>query len=226
MAIVVEDVQSNSGTSISTLDITSVVSQGANRVIFCNIAHLGTSISVSSVTFDPGGANEKAFSSVGNAANAEHKTEIFKVVAPAAVTATVRVTMSGTADELVAGTLMMSGVDQTTPNDTAATAAGINSPMTVDVSSETGDLVIDSAIANTTSITVGGSQTQRWNISPSTDSGAASTEAGAATVTMSWTFGGGPLRWATIGVNINAAAAAGSVLRRPIDNYIRNLITR
>jgi len=113
-------------------------------------------------------------------------------------------------DNITSDAASYTGVDQTTPVDTAATATGNSTAVTVDVSSETDDLVVDVVTwqGGGGTITAGASQTDRVNIAPANGASLAqSEEAGAGTVTMSWTKSASGL-WGTIGVNINAAADA------------------
>jgi hypothetical protein len=106
------------------------------------------------------------------------------------------------------GIVAYTGVDQSTPNDAATTNTGFGGSPTVDVPSASGDLVVDAMgwkeVASTP--TAGGGQTLRWN-SPDTgdEEGAGSEEAGAATVTMSWSMSPGIDEWVIIGVSLNPA---------------------
>ena len=112
------------------------------------------------------------------------------------------------------------GVDQTTPVDTPATAvstAGSTAPSVV-VTSATDDLVIDAVHDDGVgTITVDAGQTERGNHRGAGNGAgqAMSTEAGAAWVTMSWTKSVSN-KWGIIGVSMNPAAAggAGRPLRR------------
>lgn len=87
------------------------------------------------------------------------------------------------------------GVNQTTPMGTAATANGSGTGPTVNVSATSLDLVVDGLMGFVTgsavSATVGASQTQRANLADTNTDGsvaAQSSEPGATTVTMSWTL--------------------------------------
>jgi hypothetical protein len=145
---------------------------------------------VSSVTY-----NGTSLTFVGSATYSnDARVEIWQLVAPDTGTNNVVITFS---DRLtygaVAGVMTFTGVDQITPLGTFVGASDSSAgPATVDVSSATNELVFDTVSCETcTSLTVGGGQTQRWNLSQSGQSamGAGSTEPGAATVTMSWTLG-------------------------------------
>ena len=108
------------------------------------------------------------------------------------------------------------GVDQTTPHGTAATASGTSATASVTVSSATGELVIDCATTSNGALaaTVGAGQTQRANFG---DTGnhlhLGSGEAGAASTVMDWTFTFDG--WGTIGVPLKPASAA-SVVCQPM----------
>jgi hypothetical protein len=145
---------------------------------------------VSSVTY-----NGTSLTFVGSATYSnDARAEIWRLIAPDTGTHDVVITFS---DRLtygaVAGVMTITGVNQTTPLGTFVGANGSSAgPATVDVSSATNELVFDTVSCETcTSLTVGGGQTERWNLSQSGQSamGAGSTESGAATVTMSWTLG-------------------------------------
>jgi hypothetical protein len=108
-----------------------------------------------------------------------------------------------------------SGVDTTTPTSggTSTTAGAANS-ISLNVSSATGDLVVDAVSVNAaiTNLTVGASQTERANFNYD---GAAngthhgtSEEAGATTTTMSWSWTTNSSRIGIAGVNLKAAGGA------------------
>jgi hypothetical protein len=104
-----------------------------------------------------------------------------------------------------------SGVDQTTPVGTAVTAqsAGVGTTTaTVNASSAASELVVDGMITRQgQTITAGANQTDRGNVTDSANWVAGiSEEAGAGTVTMSWTLGSDNL-WAIVAVPLKPAAA-------------------
>ena len=63
-------------------------------------------------------------------------------------------------------------------------------------------------VRSASSITVGGGQTQRWNVGESAIDGGGSSEPGAATVTMSWALSGAPYQWAIAAVSLKPASGA------------------
>ena len=126
---------------------------------------------------------------------------------------------NGTSKRFI-GASAYSGVDQTTPVDTngpkiTGAHTGTNLGSSLDVTSQTGDLVFDLfdsfLTPSQTTFTTGAGQTlindAGGSVTPSGGFGhyTTSTEAGASTVTMSWTSNAGAVLHLTM--NINAAAA-------------------
>jgi hypothetical protein len=189
---------------------------GTNRLMLVGVAlNPSQSETVSSITY-----NGASLSLVGSAQQAsDTRVEIWSLVAPDTGTHDVVITFS--ANLLYgakAGVITFTGVNQSTPLGTYAAAAGNSTgPATVDVSSATNELVFDTVgcQGNATptlcaSLSVGSGQSQRWNLTANdagtageqTRSGA-STEPGAASVTMSWTIStAGDVPWAIAAVPI------------------------
>lgn len=118
----------------------------------------------------------------------------------------------------VLSTLTAQGVDTTTVfRNTPDTANGTGTAISVVCNSATDDLVTDVVGSDAAvSLTLAGSGTQFFNTSVGTIFAAGSTDAGAATVTRSWTRGlSGP--WAAVTGSFKAAAGGGggpaSILR-------------
>lgn len=133
------------------------------------------------------------------------------LVAPATGAQTVTITFGGQNGNSSLAVVTATSVDQTTPFGTAATATGNSTTPSVAVSAATDDLVVDSvAYVGTGAATAGTGQTGRTaNTSIGAEMGhATSTEAGAASVTMSWTIA--TANWAIGGIAFKAAAAGGS----------------
>jgi hypothetical protein len=139
-----------------------------------------------------------------------HACGIWVLAAPATGANDLVVTMSATTSMNGEG-VSWTGVDQTTPADGGAEAVGTTTAVTVDVTSASGDRVIDVVgwyEGTNADLTAGGGQTEiyaRHNTGPTY--GAGSHENGAGTVTMSWTLGAAA-NWAQCACNLNAAAAA------------------
>lgn len=133
---------------------------------------------------------------------------MYALVAPATGANNVVITMDNAPNRLVGGAVSFTGANQSTPTGTYAEADGASTVPSVDVSSATGEIVVDTLAFGDASATVGSGQTQRWQVNDADDfyTGAGSTEAGATTVTMSWSTGFGT--WVIGGVSVKEAAAA------------------
>ena len=135
---------------------------------------------------------------------------LYGLVAPATGAQTISVTKSASSLWGI-GAVSYTGVDQTTPYDAYAEFENNSaSPITVDVASAIGDLVVDLALVANSTATVGAGQTARINTNAAGDLGfrsfCMSEEAGAASVTMSWTSSGPAGRSGIIAVPLNASA--------------------
>lgn len=164
---------------------------GADRLMLVGITlHNESGETVTSVTY-----NGSALSPVGSAQQGtESRVEIWSLVAPDTGAHDVVVTFSAQLSRNASiGIATFTGVDQSTPLGSFASANGNSAgPATVNVSSATNELVFDTvACQQCSSLSVGAGQTQRWNLSVERGNhrAAGSTEAGASSVTMSWTMG-------------------------------------
>jgi hypothetical protein len=225
MAIAFDAANSASGSSISSLTYALTVgAAGANRFLFVGVSNdSGTLATVSTVTYAAAGLTQK-WSFTFSSAGLNYRNSGYFMVAPATGGNNVVVTLSDADAELSSGAMAFTGVDQTTPLATQATATGTASPATVDVSSATDDVVVDNVCTGFSSMVVGANQTSRWeqeSIGRGT-AGSGSTEAGAGTVTMSWTLTAGFDNGWTIGaVPIKMSGAAGIVGRLGSSKLLR-----
>lgn len=144
------------------------------------------------------------------------RLQIFRLVAPASGANDVVVTMDADSPFSV-GFASYTGVDPTVPIGTSANDTGGGTLATVDVTSAAGELVfdytcVDDGTGTAPALSVGAGQTAQVNFSTSFGvpgferAIASSTEAGAATVTMSWTDGAAN-SWVIIGGPLMPAAA-------------------
>ena len=142
----------------------------------------------------------------------DQRLTMFRLVAPATGANNIVVSASSASDIVMAAT-SYTGVDQTTPLGTPGTdTSPSDTEVTQALTSETGDLVIDCVAWYNQSITVGSGQTARVtnDNGASLDSVAMSDEAGATSVTMSWSWTTG--EWAAqIAANMNAASAGSDI---------------
>ena len=208
MAVVAERASKvENGGGSSTLTLSAFSPTGSDRCAFILITHFDSGANVTSVTRT---GDTPVF--VGRrTTGGDNVVEIWKIVAPVTGSADVVITWD-TADDNSAAIINYNGVDQTTPNDTFVSQIGTSANASFNVTSETDDYVID-VIATTEADPVeDGSQVRVFKQMPGDHDNAGSDEAGATTVTMSWTNGGGK-DWAQGAVNINQASGSTPVNR-------------
>jgi len=216
-AIAVDDISWTTYGAVLSVNVThNVTSGGTNRLLLVGISFNNDyDETVQSVVWKAGEADEQILELVGLVASVDDaRVEIWKLVNPNigdGESYDVKVTFSAALFRGgVVGIMSFTGVDQSTPLGTFVSnfAQGGASPATVDVSSATGELVFDTVAGETLGpLVVGSGQTERWNDNnASRDYGAGSTEPGASTVTMSWTFVGAD-HWAIAAIPIKPAAA-------------------
>lgn len=210
----------STGDSSATHDLSFAMPGDAD---FCRITVSFTNIgvTVSSVTWDQGGANQACSRPSGMSAVLEngdgHRCDEYVLIAPTVGTHTLRVVFSGSVDGPVIGITAYKGVDSGTPVSgfqsfvspgPGDTASPTNLPT---ITSATDDLVVESLgcrFGDLSGFTIDGSQTVEADAAETTLGGGAlksSHKAGAATVTMQYTFTG-TKHYTMLGYNIKAAA--------------------
>ena len=101
--------------------------------------------------------------------------------------------------------MTFTGVNQATPLGSFASNDSDSAAASVTVTSAANELVFDTLVVESStnlSLAPGGGQTERWDLFQAVkNNGGGSTEAGAASVVMSWTWSGGD-KWAIGGVSI------------------------
>jgi hypothetical protein len=202
----------------------TVTSAGSDRILIvgvgvdqnqtCCATVTGVTYGGVSMTLVPGGTSTRSGAT---------RSELWYLLNPPAGANNVVVTLSGSAD-VRAGATSYTGVNQSTPFGTAASATGDSSTASVNVSSAAGELVVDHASLESTSayFTVGAGQTLRYASHGSDGSGGSnnnapiggSSEPGAATVTMSWSLSSGK-DWAIVAVPLKPASASTTSLTLP-----------
>jgi len=190
------------GDGVSTITWTHTTS-GSDRLLTVAV-HVdnGVAPSITSVKY-----NTVALTAVGEANNGNAHVDLFRLINPASGANTVEIVLASAVDRLVGGSLSFTGANQTTPLGTLASATGGDSP-SVTVTSATDEIVLDAVtIANNPTLTVDGSQTERYNVNiNSAGRSAGSTEAGAASVSMDWTQSATE-GWGIVGVSVKPVAA-------------------
>jgi len=208
------DAVSAGDTRPATLTISHTTGSGADRLMLVGISFVNDQTeTVTSVTY-----NGVALTSVGTVSSSDDaRVEIWRLIAPPTGTYNVVIMFSAPLGRTaVAGVMTFTGVHQTTPLGTFASASlQCSAPCadpSVNVTSAVNELVFDTVACDTcTSFTVGAGQTERWNLAPldgpRPSPGSGSTEPGAATVTMSWTPGTDD-HWAIGGVSIRPSGGS------------------
>ncbi len=226
MAVVVENQYTDTGKKVDTITITDVVvPSGSNRAMYmligCSAKNTDGGKFVTSCVWDAAGVDE-SFTSLGVAQEGKAWASIFRLKAPTAKTATVTISFLDTDANFggyTASIEVLSGVDQTTPEDTWETPSqGTSSPSAHAVATASGDLVYAVAGYNPRStVTENGDGTEIWNETGGINHRAASSSfvADDSSANMSWSFGTSP-EWVVAGVSINPAAA-GSALVEVVD---------
>ncbi|MCX6225143.1 MAG: hypothetical protein NTV01_10425, partial [Bacteroidia bacterium] len=206
-------------TARATFTVSHGTVAGTNRIMIVGISYNdpADAINVTGVTY-----GTQTLSQLGirlkNASGSKPTVDIWYIAAPTVGTANVTVTWSGNVGAGVVGVSTYTNVNQTSPFGTAVTATGNSTAPSVTVTSATNDLVIDviGEGDNSNQMGVGANQTERWNreanfsgSSTWDHTGGGSSEAGAASVTMSWTENVS-IRWAIKAVPLNPASLPGN----------------
>ena len=186
---------------------------GSDRVLLVGISYYDSGDTVSAVTYNSVALTVVSSSTVSNG---QYTSTMYRLIAPATGSNTVSVTFTGSVFDFGAGAVSFTGADQTTPLGTAVTATGTDTTPTVTVTSASGEIVVDAlTIVHSGTLTVDGSQSQRWNSAGASGhiKYAGSTEAGAATTTMSWSNSTSQA-WAISGVSVKPVASAAAGVRQ------------
>lgn len=197
-------------TTSSSPSITSASTTGSNLIGIAWFAHNDNTTTFITGTPTWGGSNMTYVTRVVLSAGTGRVLEMWRIVAPATGAQTVSGTWATSVRWKMAA-ITYTGVDQTTPLGTAVTATTtLGTSVTVDISSASGELVISGVLNNdgTTALTQGAGETERFedNSGANDVAIAGSDEAGAATVTMS--YSGSNDRWATIGAPLKPVSAS------------------
>jgi hypothetical protein len=185
---------------------------GTNRLLLVGVTLWpgGSGNYVTSVTWN--GISLTKITDVSNSTSI--RTELWKLVAPAAGTANVVVNVTGSPNQdtfLTAGVISFTGVDQSYSYGTAVTATGNSGSASVTVGSAIGEMVLSVAGAGTnnknfTTVSATTGATERWNLSASTyTKSQCGTAPGDSSVTLSHSLNVDS--WAIIGLAIKPAIA-------------------
>lgn len=212
--VAVDAAASCAGTGVSSLTCAHTVS-GANRELVNWISWYHSVNTLNGSTY-----NAVSLTAIpsGSAANGQYHIDGLHLIAPATGTNNLVATFSGNVVDVGMGSVSFTGADQTTPLGTAVTATGTSTTPSVTVSSAAGEIVVDGlAIVHGGTLTVGGSQTQRWNAIASGGfiKYAGSTQGGAASTTNTWSNSTSQV-WAQGAVPVKPVAVASSAPMRAL----------
>lgn len=189
-AVIALDARTVSVGSGLTFTLPHTVGVGINRVMIVGVSTFNSNKTVVSLSYAGQPLTRIGFLDGGTGSD-DRRMEMWRLVNPPIGSASVAMTMSSSA-KVVVGVASFFGVDPAAPNGTFASNEGNTNLATLIVPSAAGELVIDcmAVQGNAASTTIGAGQTQLWNdYSRSVGgavAGAASTEPGAASVTMTW----------------------------------------
>lgn len=211
-----------SGNATGTSLAYSHTVSGSDRVLIVGVTLYSNSTqTVSTVTYN--GVSMTLIPSCTAEAN-DLRVEQWYLVAPATGANNVVVTPTATTPAISSVAASFTGVDQSTPIGTCATATGTSTGPSVNVTSAAGEVVVDTMAfwgsGSSPSGTQGASQTFRdddfYDHAFGRFYNAVSTEAGAGTVTMSWTIDDNH-NWAIAGTPLKEASGGGG-------GTVRNLL--
>ncbi len=184
------DATSTSFANGNTLVFSHTVGLGVDRVLVVGVSIYNANKTVASLTYGGLPLTQIGFLD-GGTGNNDRRMEMWMLVNPPVGTADVSITMSSGA-KLVAGATSFFGVNTATPIGGFFSNEAQTNLATIAVPSAAGELVMDvlSVTGNAATALVGPGQSQLWNLYSQSNGGAvvgtASTEPGAASVTMSW----------------------------------------
>jgi hypothetical protein len=219
MAVAHENTSTAEATSVSSLTF-SKTNTGTNLglIVAVVLSDFAALVSISSVTYagvtmTAGGAAVEL-----TAGTQRQSCRMYHLAAPASGANNVVITLSGTYGYIAAGASSFTGVDQTTCADAYVTGSALTTTPSVAVTSQTSDMVVDVAFTGGNKVSIGAGQTQRWTQRDQVNTGSfgwGSTEAGAATVTMSWVMDSS--NWTQAAINVRQVPAGGGfIAARPL----------
>lgn len=195
MAVAFSSAASDSANFVSSLSFAASTA-GSDRAIFVTTGINSTTTDVTGITYDGADLNF-----VNRVIGGGFTVELWELTAPTTGSNTVVVTWNASASGTAfAGVMSFTGVSQGMPSNNFQSASGNSATQTITVTSKVDDFVLDSLMVFQIP-TIGSGQTQRFT-EGGFDLWRGSTEAGAASVTMSWTTSISST-YALVGVNVN-----------------------
>jgi hypothetical protein len=177
-------------------------------MLVATVANTGGGTSATGVTY-----NGIALTPIANVFNTLTRTQLWELVAPATGSNNIIVSFNFSVP-VCSGAVTYTNVSQSAPKGTVVTNSNSSGEPTVTCSSATGELVVDAVGANTATLVVGASQTQRVNKAHTGANVGMSEEAGAASVIMSWT--GNSADWESVCVPVKPFVASTNTSKRTL----------
>lgn len=185
------DSNSSSQGDTANLSWPHTVGNSPNRILLVGLSIKNT-VTADSVIYN----GILALTHIGAQTNPgdNNRIELWYLLSPPSGTANIEVTLSAGAN-IIAGAISYSGVDQFTPLGPFIPNSGRSTLPTVTVNSATGEIVFSTVSVEGQAgvITAGAGQTEQWNLATGAGGGdvigSGSTETGAASVTMTWSYG-------------------------------------
>ncbi len=204
--ITIGNITSSSTTTLSTINLSHTIAAGENRLLMVGISL--RSNTVLNVTY--AGTAMTLEGTLTNGSNAI--IYVYRLINPPVGTANISATLNGIpSNGAVIGGINYYGVNPITPFGGFASAKAKSAAPTVNVPSDAGDLIFNVvSVKNTSALTPGAGQTERWDIASGQIRGGVSTKVGTVgTTSISWTSGSG--NWAIGAIALKPATFISSV---------------
>jgi hypothetical protein len=174
---------SSKSNSANSLTFSHTTGTGSDRILIVSVGiQFPGTTTINSVTY-----NAIALTRLSANVKATIAVEMWYLIAPPSGAHNVVISLSG-ATAVTGGSQSFNNVDPSSPFGTTVSNSGNGTTASVVVSSAVNQMVVDAVITAFNAVTVGAGQTQNYNQATTNNKGAGSMEAGAASVTMSWTF--------------------------------------
>lgn len=211
-------------TSTSSINLTSFLIGGVNRVLYAFVGSGGAApTSPATVKWN----TSESLTQLGSTLTVSSfgRFSLWRLIAPSAVTATVAVDWGGVnQDEQLLVAVACQDVDQATPNGSVATATGTNTTPTVNATTVSGSLTLDGVFTLDTggtsrTISVGANQTSLQEIEGANTTaeclGSSREIATGVSTTMSWSISGAVDAWGIFAFAVNGIAGDPSYGKLP-----------
>jgi hypothetical protein len=210
MAVAYESAAAD-GSAFSETATVSITPSGSDRILIASVGWGtdSTGKTVSSVVFN-GSENFTRIGGIDSSTGTDIAVDLWYLLNPTATTANVVATISAAPSAgTVLGVMAFSGAGGVSGLQTTEGIVSPDGQPSVTVTSAVGDMVIDALVCEDSGLIPGADQTERYeHVEVGATTLAGSTEAGASSVTMSYSDVGTFNKYVYAAVNITAAVAA------------------